>query len=506
MTAAGEESAGGMSPRQIALVTTAALSTLLFATAQTIASVLLPQMRGALSATPDQIAWVVTFNLVATAVGMPLTGWLAGRFGWRATMFWASLGFTLATLGCALANSLEALVLARFAQGLLGAPIMPLGQAILLASFPRPKHALVITLWTVGGMTGPMLGPVLGGVMADAYDWRWAFYAMLPLGAVVVLGSAFAIPDEGRRAETKLDWTGFLALSVAIAAAQLMLDRGQRLDWFDSAEIVAEAFVAVLALWIFAVHCLTRKGAFIDPRLFLDRNFAIGLALAFAFGTLMYTPTVLFPSLLRELRGFPEALIGYVVGARGLGTWVSFLIVVPLTRLSARWTCAFGFACQAWAVWEMAQVNINLTAWHVALTNALQGFGMGLSFTAMSVLAFSTLERSRMTEGNAIYHLMRNFGSSVFISMTVSFYVRSAATSYAELTPHVSPFNELFAFPGVVGLWSIEEKAGLARLSGEVARQAAMLGYINAFQLLTAAAVVAIPLAMIARRAVAPGR
>lgn len=485
--------------RQILILATVQIATLLFGMTTTLANVLLPQMRGALSATPDQIAWVVTFNIVATAVATPMTGWLAGRLGWRTLMLGSVLGFTTASVLCGLATSLEALVLFRVVQGAMGAPIMPLGQAVLQASFPKSQQALVLMLWGIGGVFGPVLGPTVGGAMAEAYDWRWAFYAPVPFGLLAAAGAVAAFRNEMRE-RTQLDWTGFLSLSVAVAATQLMLDRGQRLDWFESAEIVIEATVAAISFWVFVAHSLTARRPFLDLRILLDRNFTIGICFAFAFGMLMFTPMVLFPPLLQELRGFPDSIIGQLIAARGLGNWASFLVVVQMTRLWPRTTVGLGFACQGLAGWGMAQIDINVTMWEVFWTNALQGFGVGLCYTSMTVIAFATLPPRKLMEGNSLFHLMRNFGSSVFISMTVALYVRSSAENYADLTQHVSPFNEAFLYPFLAGRWSLEETTGLAQLSGEVARQAQMIGYINAFYLFAVSALAVIPLLLFVRR------
>ena len=499
MTAAAAPAGSDWTARRILILATVQIATLLFGMTTTIANVLLPQMRGALSATPDQIAWVVTFYIVATAVATPMTGWLAGRLGWRTLMVCSIVGFTLASVACGLATSLEALVLFRVIQGAMGAAIMPLGQGILQATFPKRLQALVLMLWGIGGVFGPVLGPIVGGAVAEAYDWRWAFIAPVPFGLIAAAG-AFAVLKDERGQSGRLDWTGFIALSVAVAATQLVLDRGQRLDWFDSGEIVAEAAIAAVAFWIFIAHSLTARNPFLDLRILLDRNFTIGTLFAFAFGMLMFTPMVLFPPLLQELRGFPDSVIGQLIAARGLGNWASFFVVVPMTRRWPRFTVGLGFGAQALAGLGMAQIDINVTIWEVFWTNALQGFGVGLCYTSMTVIAFATLPPRKLMEGNSLFHLMRNFGSSVFISMAVALYVRSAAENYADLTQHVSPFNETFLYPLLTGRWSFDEQAGLASLSREVARQAQMIGYINAFYLFAISAAAVIPLLFFVRR------
>ncbi|MFM9849564.1 MAG: DHA2 family efflux MFS transporter permease subunit [Hyphomicrobiaceae bacterium] len=475
------------------------LTTMLFGMTITLVNVVLPQMRGAMSATPDQIAWVVTSNLVATAVATPMTGWLANRFGWRNTLFYAVTGFTVFSLLCGLATSLETLVLYRVGQGLFGAPIMPMSQAVLLASFPRHMHALVMMIWGLGSVTGPVAGPVLGSLIAEAYTWRGAFFMIVPPGIAAMVCVWVALSDRTDRSETNFDWTGFLALSVAISAAQLIMDRGQRLDWFESMEIKIELGIAVIALWIFIVHSLTAARPFLDPRLLLDRNFSIGLMVSFVMGMLSFTPMVLFPILLHDLRGYPDSLVGMLLAARGIGNWLSFLVVVPFTRWNPRLAVGCGLALQAASGFAMAQLDINVSSFDVFWMNVLQGFGFGLAFTPMTVLAFATLPPDRMTEGTGIFHLVRSFGSSLFISATVVLLLRSTSTTYSVFTEYLTHFNKALAYPEVLGFWNMSTPAGLMAISDEMQRQAAMIGFINAFYFFAFTAAAAVPLAWLLR-------
>jgi DHA2 family multidrug resistance protein len=490
-----------ISGHQWLILLTVPLTTLLFGMTITLVNVVLPQMRGAMSATPDQIAWVVTSNLVATAVATPMTGWLANRFGWRNVLFYSVMGFTVFSLLCGLATSLETLVIYRVGQGLFGAPIMPMGQAVLLGSFPRHMHPLVMMIWGLGSVAGPVIGPVLGSMIAETYTWRGAFFMIVPPGIAAMTCVWFALSDRTDRSAANFDWTGFLALSVAISAAQLIMDRGQRLDWFDSMEIKIEAGIAIIAFWIFVAHSLTAARPFLDPRLLLDRNFSIGLMVSFVMGMLSFTPMVLFPILLHDLRGYPDSLVGMLLAARGIGNWLSFLIVVPFTRWNPRLAVGCGLALQAVSGFAMAQLDINVSSFDVFWMNVLQGFGFGLAFTPMSVLAFATLPPGRMTEGAGIFHLVRSFGSSLFISATVVLLLRSTSTNYSVFTEHVTPFNKVLAYPEVLGLWNMSTPAGLMALSGEVQRQAAMIGFINAFYFFAFTAAAAVPLAWLLRDA-----
>lgn len=479
------------------ILATVQVTTLTFGMTITAANVVLPQIKGAMSATPDQIAWVVTFNLVGTAIATPLTGWLAGTFGWRRLLFLSLIGFTLFSGLCGFATTLESLVFFRVGQGVFGAPLMPLGQGMILATFPRRLHPMAMMVWGMGGVIGPVMGPILGGIVAETLDWRWVFFMIVPFGLLCIAVASVSVGDQQRGTATKFDFTGFIALALAIGATQLMLDRGQRLDWFESPEIILEAMLAIAGFYVFLVHSFTSENPFLNPRLFVDRNFALGCITAFAMGWLSYTPLVLFPPLLQELRGYPDSVVGYLISARGFGNWLSFLIVVPFTRRAPRLALAVGLTCQAIAGWEMGQLDINLTEFDVFWTNLLQGFGFGLAYTPMSTLAFSTLAPRLMVEGSAVFNLLRHFGSSVFISLSVVVLIQSTAWNYSDMTAWVTPFNELFRFPDISGAWSVDGLPGLAALSDEIKRQAQMIGYINAFQMFGLAAAVAIPLSFL---------
>ena len=485
--------------RQWLILLSVQLSSLLFGMTITLANVVLPQIRGALSATHDEIAWVITLNLVATAVATPTTGWLASRLGWRGVMFSGVAGFTAFSLLCGFANNLETLVLFRVGQGLCGAVIMPMGQAIVLATFPRALHATVMVIWGFGSVVGPVAGPVIGSMIAETYSWRAVFFMIVPPGLIAMAFVWFSLADNTARTRARLDWTGFLALSVAMTGLQLMIDRGQRLDWFESPEIVADAGVAGVALWIFAVHTVTSPAPFLDPRLLLNRNFAIGLLIAFFMGMLAYTSLVLFPTLLHDLRGYPDSSIGELLAARGIGNWFAFLVVVPVSRRFPRLTVALGLAAQAYAAWSMAKLNLNLSTFDVFWTNALQGFGFGLAFTPMTVLAFATLPATQVTEASGVFTLVRNFGSSLYISLSVVLLVRSTASNYSRLIEFINPFNTALRPPAAPHAWDIGVPSGLMRLSNEVQRQASMIGYINAFYLLAATAAVAVPFVWLMR-------
>jgi DHA2 family multidrug resistance protein len=415
-------------------------------------------------------------------------------------MSYAVLGFAAASLLCGMAGSVEELVLYRIAQGACGAPLVPLSQAVVVDTYPKHQHGPATAIWGVGVVLGPIIAPTIGGYLSETYNWRWVFFMIVPFALVTLIGVLAFITEHGRGRRIALDWTGFLALSVAIAAFQLVLDRGERNDWFESTETLVEAGLALAALYVFVVHSLTASKPFLSPQLLRDRNFTIGLVIILLFGMLNFTPLTLLPILLQNLRGYPDSIIGLVLAARGVGTLVGFSIMVFAGRVDPRIPIAAGFALQAIAGWAMAQFDINLTTWDVLWTMAMQGLGVGLVWVPLSVITFSTLAPEHVPDGTAIFHLLRNIGSSIHISLSITLVLHSAKVGYSGLVQHLTPFNENFALPWVRGQWTLATDAGLAALSHEAMRQATMIGYLNAFQLFAFTALAAVPLVFLIRR------
>jgi MFS transporter, DHA2 family, multidrug resistance protein len=487
----------GFTAKQWLILLTVQLSTVLFGITVTSVGVILPQLKGALSATQDQVSWILTFNLVTTAVVTPLTGWLAAKLGWRNLMLWSVIGFTLSSALCGAATSLEALLVFRVIQGGFGAPIFPMGQTMLLASFRRDQHALILMMWGLGGVMGPILGPTFGGLIADALDWRWAFFLILPLGTVSAVLVALSLENQERGTARHFDGLGYLFLALAIAALQLMFDRGQRNDWFDSTETIIEAAVAVTCLYLFVTHTLTASSPLFSPALFLDRNFSLGIGFALIMGMLQYTPMVLFPPLLQDLRGYPDAVVGYLIATRGAGNFMSFFIVVQCTRYSARLTLCAGLTIQAVAAVWMGSLDINLTTADVFWTNLMHGFGFGLAYTPMALLTFSTLNINLLTQGNAMFSLLRMLGSSIFIAVTLLVYVHTTAEASTNLGSFVSAFYPLPLTEWITRYGALGSNALHSQLAAELQRQASMIGYINAFHFITFVAAIAAPLAFL---------
>jgi MFS transporter, DHA2 family, multidrug resistance protein len=484
----------GVFERSMILVTVTSV-TMLYAMTVTIANVSLPQMQGALSATTDQIALVVTFNIIATAIATPMSGWLAARFSRRTILIWGVTGFTAASLACGLATSLEALVFFRVLQGAFGAPLVPLSQATVMDSYPQEQRGSAMAVFGMGVVIGPVLAPTIGGILSELYGWRWVFFMIVPCGLIALGGVMIYIQDRRKAGSTYLDWTGFLTLSVFIASFQFMMDRGERLDWFDSTTILLCGAVALMALYLFIAHSATADRPFLNPKLLLDRNYTLGLMLVFMFGMLNFTPATLMPSLLQGVRGYPDSIIGYVLGARGVGTMLGFFVMFWGNKLEPRMLLALGFGLQGLSGVFIAGFNINMTTFDVLWTSALQGLGVGLIWVPLTIVTFRTMDPSKTAEATAIFHLIRNFGSSIFISISIGVAQRSARTNYAEMSEFASPMNEALDYQfSFNSIYSLDSARALAGLSNEIARQAVMIGYLNTFLLFAATSFAAIPI------------
>jgi MFS transporter, DHA2 family, multidrug resistance protein len=467
------------------LLLTCTLVTTLYATSLTIANVSLPQIQGALSASPDQVAWVVTANLVATAVTIPLAGWIANRFGRRRAMIWGVAGFSIATAMCGLATSLGELVFWRVVQSALGSPLTPISQSVVIDEFTGARRGPALSIYSMGVGIPPTIAPLLGGYVSEQISWRWVFLILLPLALVAFAGALTAIrPDPPRKERAKLDWTGFLSLSITVACIQLMLDRGERAEWFGSTEIMAECALALVFGGIFLVHSLTKDRPFLDPRLLLERNFALGIGISAIFGTLFVTPMVLIPTMLQQLRDLPEFTVGMLIAARGAGTAVSMLMMILFANSwNPRLLFLIGFGLHTYAGLEMARFDMNVSLSDVVWAMGLQGFGVGWLWVPMSLVIFSNLDPRRSAEGAALFHFVRSIASSYFISASIVVVFHTQKMSYSELVQWISPFNHRLGLQTTMGGWNIESTTSLARIATEVTRQAITIGYVNAFHL-----------------------
>ena len=469
----------------------------------TIANVALPHIQGSLSASQDQIAWVLTSYIVAAAITMPLTGWMAGRIGIKNVFLFSVGGFTIASALCGAATSLEQLVLYRALQGVCGAGLIPLSQAVLLQINPPERHGKAMAVYGIGTMMGPISGPLLGGWLTEDFSWRWIFYVNLPVGILCTLGIITFIRSNRNAHREPFDAFGFLTLSFAVGAMQLMLDRGELKDWFHSREIWIEATVAALSFYLFSVHTATASDrSFINRELLKNVNFIAGTILMFAVGAIMTGTLALLPTMLQQQMDYPVFTTGIVVSPRAIGSMIAmFAVAKVINNIDNRLLILLGLALSAFAMWQMTQFSLDMDYWPLVTSGFIQGFGLGCTFVPLNVTALSTLPRHILTQGTAIRSLMRNLGGSVGISILVAILAENTQTVHAQLIEGLRPDNPLVHSPSFGFPYSLTAPTGVAALNAAVTRQAAMVGYIDDFWLLMVLCIASSPLLLLLRDA-----
>jgi MFS transporter, DHA2 family, multidrug resistance protein len=494
-------------PRHPALITgSVMLASLLYSMDWTIAVVALPHMQGTFSATQDQISWVITSYIVASAIMIPTAGWLSLRFGRKRVFVYALSGFTLASVFCGAADSLTSEVLWRIVQGMSGAFLIPLSHSIVLDTYPPEEHGKAMALWGAGSVFGAVIGPTVGGYLAEFLSWRWIFYINVPFGLLALTGVLAFLPETKRDPHRRLDVFGFVSLAVGIGAFQMMLDRGHHLDWFDSTEIVIEAAISALGLYLFVVHTLTAREPFLDPRLIAQRNFFISLLLIAFYGLLTVPVMVLMPAFLDELRGYGIATIGLLQTPRGVGLLAALIVSGRITgKVDPRTLIAFGLLCMAVASAEMARWNTDVGTWPIVWTGFVQGIGAGIMLVPIQVIAFPSLAPEQRTEAAAVFNLVRSVSSSIGVSITLTLLVMNSAISRAGMVEHVSPYSQALLLRGGLDVFDAGTGQPLAVIEREIERQAMMIGYNADFVFLTVAAIAALPLLLLVGRRSAIG-
>jgi MFS transporter, DHA2 family, multidrug resistance protein len=467
----------------------------------TIANVALPHMQGSMSASQDQIAWVVTSYIVAAAIMTPLTGWLAGRFGIKHVFFVSVAGFTISSALCGAATSLAELVLDRLLQGVCGAALVPLSQAVLFQINPPERHARAMAVWGMGVILGPIIGPAVGGWLTDNYSWRSVFYINVPFGVLAALGIVIFIRETRHGRREAFDWFGFGTLSLAIGALQMLLDRGQLKDWFGSSEIWIEALIAATAFYLFVIHTATAtERSFLNRDLLKDANCTVGTLIMFLIGVPLYGTMTLLPTMLQDLLNYPVVTTGLVTAPRGLGTMVAMILIARFgNRIDARLVIMIGLMVAGVAMWQMTGFSLYMGMGPIITTGVLQGFGLGFVFTPLSIITFSTLPRPMLTQGTAIFSLMRNVGGSIGISIVETLLAQNTQIVHSRLVEGLRLDNPL-AWNALKAPYSLTNPSGVAALNAEATRQAAMVAYIDVFLLMMILIVIGLPLLLLLRR------
>ncbi len=476
------------------------LATIMQALDTTIANVALPHMQGAMNATQDQISWVLTSYIVAAAIFMPLTGFLTSRFGRKRIFMWSVVGFTVASILCGAAQSLNQIVLFRLLQGVFGASLVPLSQAVLLDTYPREKHGSAMAMWGVGVMVGPILGPALGGWLTEYYSWRWVFYINLPIGLLAWMGLAAYLQETPLDRTRRFDLLGFALLSLGVGALQMMLDRGESMNWFASGEVVIEAMLAGLALYLFIAHIFTHEHPFIEPGLFHDRNFSIGLLFIFIVGIILLATMALLPPFMQALMGYPVIDVGYLLAPRGLGTMIAMITVGKLAgKVDVRYQIFLGLLLTSLSLWEMTHFTTDISGWDIVRTGIVQGLGLGFIFVPLTTITFATLAPNYRNEGTALFSLMRNLGSSIGISVVITYLSQHTQANHAAMADYINPFSMTLQQAVNAGAYDLTSPQGVAALNGEVTRQASTLAYLQDFRLMMFITLAAIPLIFLLR-------
>ncbi|MCP5143662.1 MAG: DHA2 family efflux MFS transporter permease subunit [Gammaproteobacteria bacterium] len=479
------------------------LATVMQTLDMTIANVALPHMQGALNATQEQAAWIITSYIVASAIATAPTGYLASRFGRKKLFVISIVGFTLASALCGVATNLAEMVLFRLLQGIFGAALVPVSQAILLDAHPHEKHGQAMALWGMGVMVGPILGPSLGGWLTEYISWRWVFFINVPVGVVTLLGVFAFLPESERDRSRRFDVFGFVMLSLAVGSLQLMLDRGQTKLWLESPEIIGELLLAVMCGYLFIVHLLTAKQPFLDPHAFRDRNYSASLVVIFSVGVFLLANMALVPTFLQSLLGYPVVDAGMLLAPRGMGTMVAMMVVGKLSnRVDERLLVLIGLMLTAYSLYEMSLFTLDVAAADIVRTGVIQGFGIGFVFIPSSLLAYATLAPNFRNEAAAVFGLVRNIGSSIGISMMIALLARNYQVNHEELGSALFPAGNsaLILQELSTRLGGMDNGALLTVINAEVNRQSLMISYINDFRLMMYMTLGTMPLVLLLKR------
>ncbi len=464
----------------------------------TIANVALPHMQASLSATQDTVTWVLTSYVLASAVALPLVGWLVSRFGIRTMLLGSVTLFTLASILCGFAQSLEQMVLFRVLQGLAGAFLGPLAQTVTIDSSTPAERPRMMALFTQGVILGPIAGPILGGYLTENYDWRWVFFVNIPLGIACLVIIALCMPRTKAPAR-KMDLLGWALVAGAVSGLQLMLDRGPSQDWFESAEVVGYLILSLSCFWMGAVHFATAKNPLFPPLLFRDSNFLGGLVATFIMGMTMMSVMALLPSLLQTIYRFPVIDAGLLLAPRGVGTLVFIMLFSKvMAKSDPRLMLALGFSITGFSFWLMTGWSPAMPAWPIAISGFIQGVGMSLVFIPANLISFATLPASVRTDASGLINMSRNLGASIGIATATFFLGQSVQVNHAEMSAEVTRLSVPFDLDRITA-YGDASTAMVATVDRMINLQAAMIAYINVFMLMTIVSFAAIPLIALLR-------
>lgn len=476
-------------PRRLLVTFCATFGTALYSFTWNSVTVALPRMQGTFSATTDQIAWMVIAFIIGSVTMTACIGWFADQFGRKRMYLIAIAGFAATLLGCGLSTTIEQAVLWRFLQGVFGAALIPIGQLIAVSVWPPERHGQATSLWALGFVSANVIAPSIAGVIVENLGWPWIFYITLPFAVAVFVASLFLVPVSAPN-QRPLDWLGFVSLIIGISVLQLMLARGERLDWFESTEILIEASIAGTCLYVFLVHTITAERPFYDRSLFLDRNFTVGQIYIFLLGSVMFLPLLLLPLLLQQIAGYPVIDTGYLLLSRGVGSVLGLLVMAKLKgKTDPRPVLVIGIVMTAYAAWSMSTWTVDVRAIDVIYTNFLHGLATGFIWAPLNVLTLSRLNPRVQDQGFSLFYLNFDVGYSIGTAIVIGMHARHSQINRSVLAEHVSPFSTV-AIPEP---WTLSDSAGLAAIQVEVERQATMIAFNNSFMVSAIALIVLIP-------------
>lgn len=486
-------------PGRRALITLGVvLTTLMTSIDGTIANTVLPQIRGSVSASEDEILWVLTSFILASTVVTPAIGWLERTIGRRNLLLFALVGFTVASVLCGIATGIVELVFYRVLQGATAAVFIPISQAILLDINPPKDHARAMSLWGMGAVLGPIIGPILGGWLTDQLNWRWVFFINIPIAIIGFLIMAATLPKRVSRDKHKFDGFGFIVLVVGLIGLQLVLDRGPSAEWFSSMEIWIYLALSALGFWMFFVHIFTSQRPIIHPSILTDRNYLLSSGMILLIGVLMFAGMALLPTLMQGLLGYPVLTAGMTQASRGVGTFVSMFLVGRLSgKFDNRLIILVGISLTALSYWQMSQFSLDMDQTPIIVSGLFQGLGLGLVFVPLMGIAFTTIQPALRTEAASFYTLIRNIGSSLGISIVGVLQIYNSKVAASTMAEHVTPDNPNLAatMPGI----DLTTAAGQAAMSGMVHKQSALIAYIDSFHMLFLMCVAIIPILFLLR-------
>lgn len=492
------------------IMVTCMLAASIYSMNLTIVSISLPHMQGSFSATPDQVSWVVTGFILGLTMMIACISWIADQLGRKKVYLTCMTAFVFASVMCGSAHTLEAEVLWRFLQGVSGAGILPLSQSIILDVYPREQHSRVLGIWGLGNMAGPIIAPPIGGMITEAYSWHSVFDINLPAGALALLGAVLFVPSTPPQ-RRELDVVGVVTLVAGLGLIQLMVNRGARHDWFDSTEIILEFVAGLALLYFFIIHILTTRKPFLNPEIFRDRNFAVGIVLITSFGIFSFLPVVMLPLFMRNLMDYPVQIIGILLVPRALGVIIGNLTVSRLVRhIDPRHLIAAGLICTMYSSWHVSTWTLDVSVWEIGINGVFQGLGNGLIYVTVNTLTFYDLPPKHRSQGVPLFYLTFNIAASIGIAGFITYWVQTTQINHAVLAEHISPYNELMRSGLLPHMQHMRGRAAAA-LNQEITKQASLIGFEISFQLVAFVALATIPVAYLMRnpwskkRAAPPG-